>query len=180
MLTITIPPQEDLWNPVTEEFVSFPGKTITLEHSLVSLSKWESIWHKPFLMKQPEKTTEELLSYIKCMTVTQNVNDTVYEFLTVDNVKDIVEYMENPMTATTITDNSPPSREIITSEIIYYDMIALNIPIKFEKWHLNRLLTLIRVCSIKSQPQKKMSDSEILARNYELNMKRRAKLGTKG
>lgn len=180
MLTLVIPKQEDLWNPVSEEFVNFPGKTITLEHSLVSISKWESIWHKPFLKKTPEKTPEELLSYIKCMTITQNVNDTVYDFLTVENIEEIVNYMGDPMTATTITDRSRPSREIITSEIIYYDMIALNIPIKFEKWHINRLMTLIKVCNIKSQPQKNRPREDILRENYELNLKRRAELGTTG
>lgn len=181
MLKITIPAVE-LWDEARQEFISSKEQTLQLEHSLVSISKWESKWNKPFLSKV-EKTYEETLDYVKCMTLTQNVDPEVYNFLTVDNIEAINKYIEAPMTATTF----PPDRhskgnsEVVTSELIYYWMIALQIPFdKCEKWHLNRLLTLIRVCNIKNSPPKKMSKSEIMRRNAELNAARRKQLNSKG
>ena len=159
MLTITIPEQE-LFNELTNEFVRTKSHTIQLEHSLVSLSKWESKWNKPFLSKD-DKTIEQTLDYIQCMTITQNIDPMVYRFLTDENIRDINDYIDAPMTATTFPDKGYPSREIITSEIIYYWMISLNIPMECQKWHLNRLLTLIRVCNVKNAPAKKMSRKEI-------------------
>lgn len=179
MLQITIPKQE-LFNDKTQEFISTKETTIQLEHSLVSLSKWEAKWNVPFLGKG-EKTIEQTLDYIKCMTITQNVNPLVYSCLTNKNIEDINDYIDAPMTATTFgQSNQPPNREIVTSEVIYYWMIALNIPMECQKWHLNRLLTLIRVCNIKNTPPKKMSRSEILNRNAALNAARRKKLNSKG
>lgn len=179
MLEITIPARE-LFDEKTCEFTYMNEQTLRLEHSLVSLSKWESKWCKPFLSKE-EKTLEETIDYIKCMTLTQNVNDTVYQFLGNDNIRKINKYIENPMTATTFgPENSRPNREIVTSELIYYWMIALNIPFECQKWHLNRLLTLIKVCSVKNQPPKKMSKSELMSRNAALNAARRKQLNTKG
>lgn len=179
MLQITIPKQE-LFNDKTQEFISTKETTIQLEHSLVSLSKWESKWNVPFLGKG-EKTIEQTLDYIKCMTITQNVNPLVYSCLTNKNIDDINNYIDAPMTATTFgQSNQPPNREIVTSEVIYYWMIALNIPMECQKWHLNRLLTLIRVCNIKNTPPKKMSRSEIINRNAALNAARRKKLNSKG
>ncbi len=179
---IIIPATEELWDPVKEEFVE-PKKEVklVLEHSLISISKWESKWMKPFLGRQ-EKTNEELLDYVRCMTLNPNIDKSVYDRLTVDILKEINEYIECPMTATTFNNlRTPPSREIVTSEVIYYQMIALNIPVEFQKWHLNRLMTLIRVCSIKNDPKpKKMSRREIAARNTALNAKRRAQLHTRG
>lgn len=181
MLKITIPAVE-LWDEARQEFISTKEQTLQLEHSLVSISKWESKWNKPFLSKA-EKTYEETLDYIKCMTLTQNVDPEVYNFLTIANIDEINKYIEAPMTATTF----PPDRqskgnsEVVTSELIYYWMIALQIPFdKCEKWHLNRLLTLIRVCNIKNSPPKKMSKSEIMRRNAELNAARRKQLNSKG
>lgn len=181
MLKITIPAVE-LWDEARQEFISTKEQTLQLEHSLVSISKWESKWNKPFLSKA-EKTYEETLDYIKCMTLTQNVDPEVYNFLTIANIDEINKYIEAPMTATTF----PPDRqskgnsEVVTSELIYYWMIALQIPFdKCEKWHLNRLLTLIRVCNIKNSPPKKMSESEIMRRNAELNAARRKQLNSKG
>lgn len=136
---------------------------------------------KPFIDNKNVKTREETLDYIKCMTITQNVDPNIYNFLSYDNIKKINEYIDAPMTATTFSkQTSSPNREIITSEIIYYWMIALNIPIKCEKWHLNRLLTLIRVCNIKNTPPKKMSSREIMNRNATLNAARRKQLNSKG
>lgn len=180
MLQITIPAVE-LWDEQRQEFVYTKEQTLALEHSLVSLSKWESKWHKPFLSKT-EKTFEETIDYIRCMTLTQNVKPEVYLGLTADNVVQVNAYIEDSMTATFFSDDGrgKNNREVVTSELIYYWMIALNIPVKFEKWHLNRLLTLIRVCNIKNSPPKKYSKGEIMKRNAALNAARRKQLNTKG
>lgn len=146
----------EYYDEVKNEFVYTKEQTLQLEHSLVSLSKWESKWHKPFLSPD-DKSSEEVIDYVKCMTITQNVKPEVYNYLTKGNLEDINNYIDNPMTATTFnSERKSPSREIITSEIIYYWMITLNIPFECQKWHLNRLLTLIKVCNIKSNPPKKM------------------------
>ena len=178
MLNIVVPDQE-FFNEETQEFFTLKGQTLQLEHSLVSLSKWESKWNKPFLSKN-EKTLKETIDYIRCMTITQNVKPYIYDMLTNENILDINKYIDSPMTATTFNVNNTPSREIVTSEIIYYWMISLNIPLECQKWHLNRLLTLIRVCNLKNAPSKKMSKKEIMSRNAALNAARRKKLNTKG
>lgn len=180
MLRITVPGVEQ-WDESKEEFVSTKECTLTLEHSLISLSKWESKWKKAFLGRQ-EKTREETLDYIKCMTLDKNVDSEVYDHLTNENIQEINAYISDPMTATFFSDdkNGTPNRETVTSELIYYWMIALNIPDRFEKWHLNRLLTLIKVCNVKNQPPKKRSRREIMSRNAALNAARRKHLNTKG
>lgn len=180
MLTITVPEME-LWDECNQEFIVTKGGDLQLEHSLVSLSKWESKWCKPFFSKQ-EKTREETIDYIRCMTLTRNVSPNIYRCLTAKNIQDINAYIEAPMTATWFANdkNKAGSREQITSELIYYWMIALNIPFECQKWHINRLLTLIKVCSIKNQPSKKMSRREIMSRNAALNAARRRQLGTHG
>ena len=180
MLTITIPESEQ-WNEIEERFVSTKKQTIQLEHSLVSIYKWESKWHIPFISKEP-KTAEQTIDYIKCMTITQNVSPDVYLNITPDIYKQIEEYIDDPMTATWFSkdSNTKSSREIITAEKIYYWMIALKIPFECQKWHLNKLLTLIRVCEAENRPKKKMSRREIMRRNTALNAARRKKLNTKG
>lgn len=179
MLEIIVP-EANLFDEQTQEFISTKEQTLRLEHSLVSMSKWESKWCKPFLSRQ-EKTYEETIDYIKCMTTTQNVDPYVYRCLTNDNIKRINDYIEAPMTATTFRkDNGKPNKEQVTAELIYYWMIALNIPFECQKWHLNRLLTLIRVCSIKNQPPEKVNKNEIMKRNAALNAERRKRLNTKG
>jgi hypothetical protein len=180
MLRITIPAVEQ-WDEAKQEFIYTKEQTLSLEHSLVSISKWESKWCKPFLTKQ-EKTFEETLDYIKCMTLTQNVDPEVYNYLTNENIKEINEYIGAPMTATYFSDEktSKTSREQVTAELIYYWMIAFNIPFECQKWHLNRLLTLIKVCNIKNQPPKKRSKKDIMSRNAALNAARRKQLNTKG
>lgn len=180
MLRITIPAVEQ-WDEAKQEFIYTKEQTLSLEHSLVSLSKWESKWCKAFLRKQ-EKTFEETLDYIKCMTLTQNVDPEVYNYLTNGNINEINEYIEAPMTATYFSDEktSKISREQVTAELIYYWMIALNIPFECQKWHLNRLITLIKVCNIKNQPPKKRSKKDIMSRNAALNAARRKRLNTKG
>lgn len=178
MLQITVPSIEK-WDEENQEFIYTESKTLMLEHSLVSISKWESKWCKPFLAT--DKTVEETIDYVKCMTTTPNIPDEIYENLTNGNIADVSSYIESPMTATTFSkENSKPSREIITSEIIYYWMISLNIPFECQYWHLNRLITLIRVCNIKNAPPKKMGKSELLRRNAELNAARKKRLNTKG
>ena len=181
MLQITIPAIE-MFDEQKQEFVSTKEQTLCLEHSLVSLSKWESKWHKPFLSKEP-KTNEETLDYIKCMTITQNVDPNIYLCLTRENIEQVNQYIEDPMTATWFSEESKrgaSGREQTTSELIYYWMIALNIPFECQKWHLNRLLTLIRVCNIKNQPPKKMSRRDIMSRNSAINAARRKKYNSKG
>jgi hypothetical protein len=180
MLRITIPAVEQ-WDEIKQEFVFTKEQTLSLEHSLVSLSKWESKWCKAFLTKD-EKSFEETLDYIKFMTLTQNVDPEVYNYLTNGNISEINEYIEAPMTATYFSDEktSKTSTEQVTAELIYYWMIALNIPFECQKWHLNRLRTLIKVCSIKNQPPKKRSKKDIMSRNAALNAARKKQLNTKG
>ena len=180
MLTIVIPETEE-YDPITETFSIKKRTVLQLEHSLVSLSKWESKWKKPFLSEQ-DKTPEETLDYIRCMTISQNVDPDIYRRLPVSAIKKINEYISDPMTATTFSDdpNQKRNREIVTAEIIYYWMVALQIPFECQKWHLNRLITLIRVCNIKNTPPKNMSRSEIYRQNAALNAARRKMHNTKG
>lgn len=186
MLKIIVPAWEEDWDPVENRFLpGNPKETIlTLEHSLISISKWESKYHKPYASTEA-KTEEELLDYIRFMTVTNSnheVNDSVYRHLSRENLKDIHDYIANPMTATTINrrDQRRGRREIITSELVYYWMTALNIPFECQRWHFNRLMTLIQVASIKSQPPKKMGKKDIAAQNRSLNAARRARHGSRG
>lgn len=186
MLVITIPASKpvELWDELKQEFVLMPGtkaQTLQLEHSLVSLSKWESKWCRSFLSKPPA-TLEETIDYIKCMTLTKNVDPEVYHHITDENVEQIKGYINAPMTATTFSNERNGSRnnEIVTSELIYYWMISLQIPFECQKWHINRLLTLIRVCNVKNQPPKKRSRREIMSRNAALNAARRQQLNTNG
>lgn len=180
MLTIKVPASES-FDPVTETFFSTKEQVLVLEHSLISISKWESKWGKAFLNNRDQKTQEESRDYIKCMTITQNVDPMVYYALTDENYQEILDYIQAPMTATWFSDNhQPPSREIITAEVIYYYMVALQIPFECERWHLNRLMTLIRVCSEKNKPPKNMSKRSIMSKNQALNALRRKQLGTSG
>lgn len=180
-LTITIPEQ---WDEINEEFIPAVHRTIQLEHSLVSLSKWEAKWHKPFLTKN-QKTPEETESYVRCMTLTQNVDPEIYKHLSPENIRSVNEYIKDSMTATWFSEekNKPKGKnsgEQITAELIYYWMITLNIPLECQKWHLNRLLTLIRVCNVKNQPPKKMSKKDTTARYAALNAARRKQFNSKG
>lgn len=180
MLEITLPKRE-LWDEAKNRFVDLPEQTLRLEHSLVSLSKWESKWCKPFLSSQ-QKTYEEFMDYVKMMTITQNVDAMQFTYIDDQSLLKIKEYIEAPMTATTFSDNGKGKRnkEIVTAELIYYWMVSLQIPFECQKWHLNKLLTLIKVCSIKNEPPKKMSKRELMNRNTALNEARRKKLNSKG
>ena len=180
MLQITIPARE-LWDEGKQEFVYTKEQPLLLEYSLVSLSKWESKWHKPFLATK-SLTIQESRDYVRCMTLTPDVDPSVYDYLTDDNINQVSDYISNPMTATWFTkdETAKPSREIVTSEIIYYWMITANVPFECEEWHLNRLFTLLQVCSAKNKPPKKMSRQDILSRNAALNAARRKQLNSKG
>ena len=180
MLEIIVP-ETELWDEARQEFIYIDRMTLKLEHSLVSLSKWESKWQKPFLVKDP-KTNEEMFDYIRCMCLNKAVDPKIFNALTPDNINAINKYIYNPMTATTVNKDKKNgiNREIVTSELIYYWMIALNIPFECQKWHLNRLLTLIEVCNVKNAPPKKYSKRELMSRNAALNKARRQKYNSKG
>lgn len=179
MLTITMDAIE-LYDETKQEFVSSKEQIIKLEHSLASLSKWESKWGKPFLSKE-EPSFDETIDYIRCMTITRNVDSDTYKYISKKNIELVSRYIDAPMTATTFAkDKKNPSRDIITSELIYYWMISLNIPFECENWHLNRLLTLINVCNIKNQPTNKMSKKELMSRNAAINAARKQSMNTTG
>jgi hypothetical protein len=180
MLIIVVPGVE-LFDESQQEFTTRDDVTLELEHSLVSLSKWESKHEKAFLGKV-EKTTDEILDYVKLMVVTPEVPEEVFAKLSEQNYEAINEYIDAKMSATWFNEppGAPRSREIITAELIYYWMITFQIPFECQYWHLNRLFTLIRVCNVKSAKPKKMSRAEIGARNRELNAQRRKQLGSKG
>ena len=178
MLLLNIP-ETELYDEVRNEFTFVKKQTLVLEHSLLSLSKWESKWHKPFLSKK-EKTDEETFDYIRCMIV-NTVDENVLRCISPAMIEQVNTYIQDSMTATTVsTDKSKSNRETVTAELIYYWMVALRIPFECQKWHLNRLLTLIDVCSIKSQPPKKMSQRALMSRNASLNAARRKALHSKG
>lgn len=188
MLKITIPARE-WWDENKQEFIYTKEKVLQLEHSLISISKWESKWEKPFLDPRPDsppKTREETLDYIRCMTLNQNVDRDIYRELTNDNIKEVNEYINAKMTATWFSNGDPLKKtssgrmSVITSEVIYAWMVQYGIPAEYQKWHLNHLLTLIRVLNDFNTEPKKMSKGELMRRNASLNAIRRKQLNTKG
>ncbi len=180
MLSITVPGAER-WDEATGEFITTKECRLQLEHSLVSISKWESKYGKEFISKK-EKTSEEMLDYIKCMTLTQCVDPNVYNNLSYENIEEVMKYIEAPMTATWFSkeDNKKTSRRVVTSELIYYWMIKFGIPFECQKWHLNRLITLIRVCEAEERPKKGAKGSNKLSARAALNAARKKRLGTRG
>ena len=181
----------EVYDEIREEFRSCAPAAISLEHSLISLSKWESKWEKPFLKPGYEMTEDEAIDYIRCMTMTQNVNPEVYYFLDADNIKEVSDYIAKPMSATVIPDDgdSVSNRQIMTSELFYYYMFELGIPIECQKWHLNRLIKLIEVfnferkkqeATAKNKGKKRQATSSELERRAALNKQRQKELGTKG
>ena len=186
MFQLIIPANES-YDEANNTFINSKAYSFKVEHSLVSISKWEAKWLKPFLGKEPQ-TKEETIDYIRCMTITQNVDPEAYDNITNTNMKDIGDYIKHPMSATWFNKDiesgtgagTSSSKETITSELIYYWMITYTIPFECRKWHLNTLLTLIRVCDKKNAKPKKKSTSEIMSRNRALNAERRAKANSKG
>jgi hypothetical protein len=190
MLKITVPGNE-YWDPYKEEFITLPSTDLTLEHSLLSVSKWEEKWHRSFLNDGP-KTEEEFLDYIRCMILEEDYDSKVLRGLSIANVQKIKEYLMDSHTATWFgktnsyldgeakTKKPPKARDVITSELIYYWLVALQIPFECERWNLNRLLTLVRVCNEKNTPPKKMSKKQLLSRNAALNEARRQQLNSRG
>lgn len=179
MLEITIPATE-IFDEKTERFITIREQVLKLEHSLVSISKWESKWHKPFLRKDP-MTEEETLDYIRCMTITQNVDPMAYLAINNSIMEQVNAYISDPMTATTFKDDKHrTNNEIITAERIYYWMIAQNIPFECQKWHLSKLLTLIKVCSVENSSKKNMKTGDIYKQNTALNAMRKKAKGTRG
>ena len=186
MLSIEIP-ERRLFDETTEEFITIKATKLQMEHSLLSLKKWESKWHKAFLKKE-EKTEEELYDYMRCMTLTPNVDPLIFRFMDSETAKKITDYIEDPMTATIIhqSDGAPIKKgDVVTAELFYYWMITLNIPVEFQKWHLNQLITLINVIGIKNANQKprKLSAAEQraeIAKRDALNEQRKAKYKTRG
>ena len=173
-------PAREFYDETDSSFITFKKESLQIEHSLVSLSKWESKYKKPFISNF-EMTPDEVLDYIRFMTITRNVDPLVFQALPEEALDKIKDYISDSMTATTFTDESHGgNRERITSEIIYYWMLSLNIPVEFERWHLSRLLTLIRVCEVKSSKSKKMPRAEVANKYKELNAARKKKYNTKG
>lgn len=186
MLTIYTP-ETEFYDEIKEEFVYTKSCKLVLEHSLISISKWEAMTGKRFLSELIEKTNEEIKLYVKCMTMNGPIDDMVYETLSNKNYEEINDYINSPMSATTFSSLNVKSDSInghesdnISSELIYYWMITFNIPFECQKWHINRLLTLIRICTIKNQPAKKMSQKETLQNFAAINAARRAKMNSKG
>lgn len=180
MKSITIPGGE-LWDERHRKFIYPKEQTIQIEHSLVSLKKWESKWNKPFLGNE-SMSSEQIIDYIRCMTITQNVDPMIYYNLTPEMIKEISDYIQAPMTATWFgeEDQKHHSQRIVTAEVIYYWMISHQIPMECQKWHLNQLLTLIRVCNAENAPRKKLSHQELIARNRAINQRNRKKYNSKG
>src|SRR3954469_7080143 len=180
MLTITVPGQE-VYDESTGLLSTVNDVHLELEHSLVSLSKWEQIFEKSFIGTET-KTNDELFAYMQCMVTTPDYPAEVWLRLSEENVEKINDYISAKMTATTFLDppGAPKTREVITAELIYYWMTVFNIPFECQHWHLNRLFTLIRVCNVKQSKPKKMSSAEASRQRAELNAQRRAKYGTSG
>lgn len=182
MLQLRIEDRE-FFNEETQQFFTIKGQTLQLEHSLVSMSKWEAKYKKYFLSRD-EKTMEETLDYIRFMTITQNVNPDIYKFISPEQIRQVNDYIDDPMTATNIKKQEGKgggAGKAVSTEEIYYYMAAYQIPFDpCQKWHFNRLMALIRICDEKNKPGKKMSKGEIVRNNRALNNKRKARLHTRG
>lgn len=180
MLELNVPERE-VFDETKNEFIKIKPVSLKLEHSLVSISKWESIYEKPFLDGK-DKSIEETRDYIKCMTITQNVDPLVYDVLSENEFKQIEKYLNRKMTATVIKEIDSPKKtsQFVTSELIYYWMVALSIPLECQKWHINRLITLIKICEEKNKPPKKMARSARNKHNSALNAARRNRFGSSG
>lgn len=181
MLEIVVESAE-FYQPSINKFITIPECTLTLEHSLISIAKWESKWKTPYFNDKP-KSMKQHLDYIRCMTIGNVKEPHVYEALTPENLKQIQDYMEDPMTATTFTNRQKQQKgrsETLTAELLYARMCTYGIPFECQKWHINKLLTLIKVCDLQNSPRDKMSKKETSMYNAEQNAARRAKYNTRG
>lgn len=178
MLTIQVPIMEQ-YDSVKGEFIYPDPVTLRLEHSLVAISKWESKWKKPFLM-DGDKSDVETYDYIRCMSLDDDIDESILKSISQEGILKITEYIKSPMTATTVNSSGDKNREIVTSELVYYWMIGFNIPFECQTWHLNRLLTLINVCSAKNAPPKKTNKKDMMSRNASLNAARKKAMCTSG
>ncbi len=179
-LTVTIPGKE-LFDQQSKTFITIPATTVTLEHSLLSISKWESKWKRSYFIKEP-MTIDQSIDYIACMCLTKNIDPKIFRFMDKKTAQEISNYIADPMTATTIKHrDKKPSREIITSELVYYWMVNFGIPFDpCQKWHFNRLMTLIEIATIKEAGDQKMPRKEMLKQRALLNSQRKAKYNTHG
>lgn len=172
----------EIFKEETNEFINVPSIHLKLEHSLISIQKWESKWKKAFLGPE-KKTNAELIDYIRCMAIQSNAGEDVYQYLSPQNIRKVIQYIEDPMTATTISQNSMNGSggrgEIVTAEVIYYWMFKLGLPLELEKWHFNRLWMLLQVFNAKDNP-KKLSKAEAAQQRMKLNAERRKKYKSKG
>ncbi len=179
MLEIIVP-ENEFYHPGKNKFITVPSCTLSLEHSLISIAKWESKWHQPYLNAQ-KRTSAQELDYVRCMVIGTVKNDYVFSALSPENIKQIQEYIDDTMTATTFSKTPhSTSKQIVTAEILYSRMFANNIPMECQKWHLNRLLCLIRVCDASGAPPSKMSKKDTAARYADQNALRRAQFKSKG
>jgi len=179
MLRVHVAIAEDFDDAISQ-FIEADGITLCLEHSLLSLSKWESRWEIPFLGKT-EKTNEQIIDYIRAMFLGEEFPEVVVNSFTAEHYNSITSYIDAKMTATWFGEaRESPSQEVVTSELIYYWMIQAGVPFECQNWHLNRLLTLLKICSIKNGPKKKMNWGEAKRRQRELNDQRRREMGTRG
>lgn len=181
MLRIKVPISPEGWDEEKQEFVEPEVQILNLEHSLVSIHKWESKWNRSFLASK-EMTEEETIHYIECMTLSDDIDSEIYTKLTKENIDEIHDYIYAPMTATKIpkTKTGKNNKETVTAELIYFWMLESGIPFECQYWHLNQLLTLIEVCGVKRTPTKKMSKSEIMRQNAAINAANRARFNSKG
>ena len=179
MLTIQLAATE-LFDNERQTFIPLPAATLQLEHSLLSISKWEQKWKKSFLDKNAVRTVAESRDYVRCMTI-NHADPTAYMRLGEADMDKIQKYINDPASATVIKRQAGKgSSEILTSELIYYRMVEAGIPFECQKWHLNRLITLINIYGEKQKTPQKMSRSEVYAQNRALNAARKAKTGSKG
>lgn len=174
--------EDEFYEPRTNKFIQIPACTLTLEHSLISLAKWESKWHVPYFDNTIAKTTAQDLDYIRCMVVGNIKSEHVFKVLSVENIIKIRDYIKNPMTATTFQKKSvgKTKKEVTTAETLYAHMFAHSLPIECQKWHLNRLLTLLKVCDLQNAPREKMTKKQTAQWNAEQNAARKAKYNTRG
>ena len=177
VLKILIPGKED-WDEANQCFIYSKDTVLNLKHSLVSIAKWETNWNISFLDKfgKKETTVEQVLDYIRCMTINQNIDPNVYKCLTNKNVEDVFTYIGSSMTATTFSDHLKPGRKrIVTSELVYSWMIDFGVPFQCEKWPFDRLITLLRVCEAEHREHKKGSTSSAMKRNRDIKQRNRAR-----